>query len=443
MASSSNATASGSSQASLDAVLNEITSSQDDTKLNSFLNGYAKEIREVLFAGLLSTGQDPLAILNVQNNTLGFLYLLSARLTVPNAPIPPLPIIQQFCKEFDPEKARLAPERITLLAKGIVSLYETHATIDQCIPLLFDLVTRYPPTLHHLTTLHTVFLRTCVATRHFATALPVIEVPITEIEPSISDLHYNDNLIYHYAGGIALGALKKWSDAEEFFEIVVGSPAQIPSAIQLEALKKLALIQLIQYGKVKDMPKYVSPTLLNTFKRSPYGAFVNYYPLQFAQLEKLLEKESGFFDSDKNLGLVRQALERARRWAVKRLTGIYITLSLSEIGRAVNLVVDESVRSLVINMIQDDEIAGSISADGTVTFEVTIPTINKTQVDELLASAQRHGATLAELDRKMGRSREFLSKSLKNKEQGEWTHMNDEDMFGGKQSESWAEESML
>ena len=163
--------------------------------------------------------------------------------------------------------------------------------------MLFDLITRYPPTLHHLTTLHPIFIRTCVATRHFTSALPILEVPITEIDPSISDLHYNDNLIYHYAGGIALGVLKRWAAAEEFFEIVVGSPAHVPAAIQLEALKKLVLVQLILYGKAKELPKYVSPTLLTVFRKSPYGAFVNYYPLQLAQLEKLVDKESGFFDS--------------------------------------------------------------------------------------------------------------------------------------------------
>ena len=67
---------------------------------------------------------------------------------------------------------------------------------------------------------------------------------------SITDLHYNDNLIYHYAGGVALAALKRWEEAEEFFEICVSSPAQVPAAIQFEAYKKLILVQLISRGAV-------------------------------------------------------------------------------------------------------------------------------------------------------------------------------------------------
>ena len=90
----------------------------------------------------------------------------------------------------------------------------------------------------------------CVATGHFQVALSVLQVPITEIDNSLGDLHYNDNLVYHYAGGMAFAALKRWEEAEEFFEICVSSPAQVPAAIQLEAYKKLTLVQLISRGTV-------------------------------------------------------------------------------------------------------------------------------------------------------------------------------------------------
>lgn len=87
-------------------------------------------------------------------------------------------------------------------------------------------------------------------TRHFTAAIPVITFPIFHVDTTLSELHYNDNLLYHYAGGIVFGVLKRWKEAEEFFEIVVTSPAQVPAAIQFEALKKLTLVQLILYGKV-------------------------------------------------------------------------------------------------------------------------------------------------------------------------------------------------
>jgi COP9 signalosome complex subunit 3 len=89
-----------------------------------------------------------------------------------------------------------------------------------------------------------------VATHHFSAALPILSRPITAIDTNLCDLHYNDNLVYHYTGGIALAALKLWAEAEEFFEICVSSPGQAPAAIQMEALKKLVLVQLISRGTV-------------------------------------------------------------------------------------------------------------------------------------------------------------------------------------------------
>ena len=72
-----------------------------------------------------------------------------------------------------------------------------------------------------------------------------------QIDTGITELTWNDNLLYHYAGGVALGALKRWKEAEEFFEICATAPAQTSASIQLEALKKLLLVQLILYGKVR------------------------------------------------------------------------------------------------------------------------------------------------------------------------------------------------
>jgi COP9 signalosome complex subunit 3 len=69
-------------------------------------------------------------------------------------------------------------------------------------------------------------------------------------------LNYHVSLNYHYAGAICFAALKRFREAEDFFEIVVSSPAaHTPSALQLDALNKLSLIQLMTYGKVG----YLSP----------------------------------------------------------------------------------------------------------------------------------------------------------------------------------------
>lgn len=161
----------------------------------------------------------------------------------------------------------------------------------------------------------TACLQLCVRTHHYSAALPVLSHPILHIETSISPLTYNDNLIYHYAGGCALGGLKKWREAEEFFEICASAPGQAAAAIQLEALKKLTLVQLILYGKVWlfilsyvycsmltfhlfkaiPPPKYTHPTLVRLSKNSPYGNLARMYPAPSAELQAFVTKNLEVF----------------------------------------------------------------------------------------------------------------------------------------------------
>ncbi|KAL7278794.1 hypothetical protein ACG7TL_007803 [Trametes sanguinea] len=414
--------------ASLDDVLNQITTTNSPSSLNHYLRTFApKESRDTILASILASGQDPLSVLDPQRNTLGYLYILSARLHSTSSPTPTLSVIEDFCSQFDPEQARLAPDRVTLLAKGIVRASESSNNAKYALPSLYSLVTRYPPDLSYLTTLHAIFLKTCVATCHFTAALPVLAVPITSVDTSLSDLHYNDNLVYHYSGGIALGALKRWREAEEFFEICVSAPAQVPAAIQLEAYKKLALVQLIQNGETVPLPKYTHPALVRLFKASAYGAFVKMYPTQVETLRNFVAKEQDTFIQERTLGLINQAIERAPIWLIKKLTATYLTLGLTDIGREVGISSVEDVRSIILDMIDSGEINATISADDTVTFADVVPHFSKEDLDRVLVQAQEHNRVLHKVERAINTSREYLSKALKNKDDGGWGM--EEDMF--------------
>lgn len=54
---------------------------------------------------------------------------------------------------------------------------------------------------------------------------------------------------------------------------------------------------------------------------------------------------------DKNLGLITQALTRAPRWVLKKLTSTYVTLHLSDIGRAIKIDSEDEVRALLLSMV--------------------------------------------------------------------------------------------
>ncbi len=242
-----------------------------------------------------------------------------------------------------------------MLAKCLVKYAAHHNNPRLAIPSLYLLVTRYPPMPSYLTIIHPLFLLQCASTRSFAYALPLLENhQITDIALSLSpDLTYLDNLTYHYLAGVTLAALNRWALAEDYFEICITAPAHSGtiSAIQMEALKKLNLVQLIRTGSTSPLPKYTNNSLLRAFRNTPYHQLISAYPSQTETLRALVEKERNVFTNEKNLGLVMQALRRAPRWQVKKLTATYVTLSFVDIGKQVGIPNEEEVRDLVLSMV--------------------------------------------------------------------------------------------
>lgn len=134
----------------------------------------------------------------------------------------------------------------------------------------------------------------------------MLAVSISQISTTLCpDLRYQDHLIYHYVGGIIFAALKQYADSAEFFELCASAPVAAPaggnsvtrgpsqgplgismggigigmgmgmgmgmmmvppgsgsryfnltssdpSIFQVEAAKKLLLVQLILHGKVRS-----------------------------------------------------------------------------------------------------------------------------------------------------------------------------------------------
>lgn len=146
--------------------------------------------------------------------------------------------------------------------------------------------------------------------------------------------------------------LKRWPEAEEFFEICTTAPGNVPAAIQMEALKKMRLVQLISKGKASPLPKYTNPHLQRQFKGTPYHQFITNYPNNVENLKEIVEKERNLFSQEKNLGLLKQALDRAPRWALKKLTATYLSLNLADIGKAVKIDSEEEVRRLLLDMVR-------------------------------------------------------------------------------------------
>ena len=62
---------------SLDVILHHITTSNNHAALNHTIrSALPKDVRDPILASPLATGQDPLSVLDVRENTLGMLYIM-------------------------------------------------------------------------------------------------------------------------------------------------------------------------------------------------------------------------------------------------------------------------------------------------------------------------------------------------------------------------------
>ncbi|CAE6371019.1 unnamed protein product [Rhizoctonia solani] len=362
------------------------------------------------------TQNDPLDIIDPAQSTLAVLFILSARVLPESPAPPPFQHISNFCTNFNPEHARLAPERVTMLAQGIYTIAERNQALPDVIPLLMSLVRRYPPHVGYLTTIHPLLLAACVQTRHFTTVVPILAGGITEIDTQISDVQYTDNLQYHYLGGCIYGALKRFKEAEDFFETTVTAPATVASAIQLEAYKKLGLIQLILYGELRNPPRYVSSAVTRIYKtQTAYMNFAKTYGV--VNPNEIPASDAETFTRDNNMGLVKQAIARIPYWAVHKLTKVYVSLSLAEIGQSIKISDLASVRALIQTMITTGEIHASISPSGIVKFEdAPLQIIDEVEGERLLGLARAQCLKLMELDKQIAKSKPYISAALRERE---------------------------
>lgn len=385
----------------------------DPVALASALKAFLKrDIAEHLLASSLPNDVDPLTVLNPTANTLGYLYILTARLDHAGAGLALLPQIVAFCEGCTPGPLAFVPERVNIFASKLIK----QQNIVEVLPALATFVQRYPWNRDIFTATHTVLLHACVMTRNYHVALPVLAHPVSQVDKGIYPFNYIDNLLYHYYAGFIFISLRRWAEAEEYLEMVVAAPiTTTPSAIQVEAMKKLALVHLIRHGTLKPMPRYVPQLFTKMIRQSPYGQLIKAYPA--GNLVQIIEKETKAFLQDYNLGLVREVLENAPRWKLRTLTKTYLTLSLAEIGKEIGMEDASALRRLVEDMIKVGEITATLDKD-TLTFIDEKPIFSPADVEKALAEAQMQCKRLAALDQQIGRSKEFLQKALKDRDTG-------------------------
>lgn len=308
--------------------------------------------------------------LDPSKHSLGFLYILEACSSgsVSNERASDLVLtISRFISSCTAEQIRLAPEKFISVCKRLKDqVLLLKAPIRGVAPML-TAIRILQTSSEHLTNLHPEFLLLCLLAKCYKTGLSVLHDDISEVDQA------RDLFLYCYYGGMICIGQKQFRKALELLHNVVTAPMSSINAIAVEAYKKYILVSLIHHGQFStNLPKYTSSAAqrnLKNFCQTYLDLATSYGTGKVTELETHVQTNSEKFESDNNLGLVKQVVASMYKRNIQRLTQTYLTLSLQDIANTVQLNSAKEAEMHVLQMIQDGEIYATINQkDGMVRF---------------------------------------------------------------------------
>ncbi|KAF5746942.1 putative 26S proteasome regulatory subunit S3 [Tripterygium wilfordii] len=308
--------------------------------------------------------------LDPSKHSLGYLFILRACSSGPISKEQAgelVLIFSRFISSCAAEQIRLAPEKFISVCKRFkdqVMLLE--APLRGVGPML-TAVRKLQSSSEHLTALHPDFLQLALLAKCYKTGLSVLEDDIFEVDQP------RDLFLYCYYGGMICIGQKCYKKALELLHNAVTAPMSTVNAIAVEAYKKYVLISLILNGQFSSsLPKYSSSVAQRNLKNlcQPYIELATSYSSgKISELETFVQTNEEKFESDNNLGLVKQVVSSMYKRNIQRLTQTYLTLSLQDIANTVQLNSSKEAEIHVLQMIQDGEIYATINQkDGMVRF---------------------------------------------------------------------------
>ncbi|KAL8544869.1 hypothetical protein ACS0TY_005177 [Phlomoides rotata] len=338
----------------------------DLTQLRSIL----KQSDELLHAE--STRLAPLLNeLDPSIHSLGYLYILEVCTSAPISKEQSNDLVistARFINVCSAEQIRLVPDKFISICKRLKDQVLLLEDPMRGVAPLSTAIRKLQSSTEHLTTLHPDFLLLCLLSKCYKAGLSILEDDVFEVELPSRDL-----FLYCYYGGMICIGQKQFRKALELLHNVVTAPMPLISAIAVEAYKKYILVSLIHHGQFStSLPKYSSSAAQRNLKNfsQPYIELVHSYTAgKIPGLETCVQTNRDKFESDNNLGLVKQVVSSMYKHNIQRLTQTYLTLSLQDIANTVQLNSTKEAEMHVLQMIQDGEIFATINQkDGMVRF---------------------------------------------------------------------------
>ncbi|XP_010253393.1 PREDICTED: COP9 signalosome complex subunit 3-like isoform X3 [Nelumbo nucifera] len=278
--------------------------------------------------------------LDPAKQSLGYLYILEAYTSAPISREQPSEFIMSvstFINSCLAEQIRLAADKFVSVCKRFKDQVVLLQEPLRGVAPMRTAVQKLRSSSEHLTALHPDFLLLCLLAKSYKTGLGILKEDIFEIDQP------RDFFLYCYYGGMICIGQKHFCKAREL-------------------LRNFSTA----------LPKYTSSVAQRSLKNfcQPYIDLANSYSSgKISELESCVETNKEKFESDNNLGLVKQVVSSLYKRNIQRLTLTYLTLSLQDIANTVQLNTPKEAEMHVLRMIQDGEIFATINQkDEMVSF---------------------------------------------------------------------------
>jgi len=328
---------------------------------------------EVVFSKNLNLLDDVLAALDPSAHSLGYVVILATKASsqkLDGAKF--LNQTQRFLNQCSSNQIRLLPTKFTSVARKFTELCIESGNALRAVKPIRSALKKSRASSECLTPLHADLLQVCLLSKCYSVARPILAEEVFDVTPESTAVTPKDYLLYYYYGGMIFTGLKDYKQALTFFRMVVTAPAVVLSAIMVEAYKKYILLSLLVHGKVSALPRYTSSVVQRYHKTAfpQYHEFSTAYGTHSTEdLHKVAETHAEIFQKDKNFGLIKQCIQSLYRRNIQRFTQTYLTFSLEDIAKSVNLASAKDAETQVLKMISNGEIFASINQkDGMVSF---------------------------------------------------------------------------
>jgi COP9 signalosome complex subunit 3 len=365
--------------------------------------------------------------LNPEFNTLGLIHVLQMIITQGGKIDKDLFMRKatEVIIHGSPKQIQVDPKRFAAVCKKFVELCREAKTPMRAIKPMIVAIQKVGAD-NHLTPQHILLFQSCVSSKCYHAAVPVLDNFVYLVDEKITGIKSEDTRLYYYYGGICYIALKKWKKAIQFFETVISAPALCASAIMIEGYKKFVLATLIYKGKIKDLPKYVNPTVTRAFKQfcGPYEDLAQAFSTKsFEILCQAITQHFAAFEKDHHNGLVSQVRAAFIQQTILRLPDIYTTITFEGLKDLIGTTKMDEIEDRLVKLVESTDFIVKIDHKKKyISFEYDGETYDNDQTVNYLIKhidntikIHRH---IASVDRHIEKDEKYIQRSIKGESSG-------------------------